>query len=170
MNKWGVRLIAVYLFVWAISDLYNLIAGNELTPVFIGFDLRLNRDGIPIHVMVWVEGLVLVYAGIQLLRFNPSGRYGALAILLLNTIRAGGYLIYMIAIMAMGLYHSGSDFWWQFSLVDGVSYFTFLFGTVIFFVYYFIPTYYMMQKDVKRLFDKTDTTEISVPTSDVTAP
>jgi hypothetical protein len=158
MNKWGVRLIAVFLFIWAISDLHNLITGNELTPVFIGFDLMLNRDGIPIHVMAWVEALVLVYAGVQLLRFNPCGRYGALTMLLINTIRAGGYLIWMIVIMVVGLYHSGSDFWWQFSLVDGVSYFSFLFAMVIFFVYYFIPTYYLMRRDVKQLFQKAITT------------
>lgn len=153
MNKWGVRLISVYLFIWAISDFYNLITGNELIGIFIGFDLGLNRDGIPIHVMAWVEALVLVYAGVQLLRFRSSGRYGALTVLLLYTLRAGGYLIWMIIITAFSFIDS--EFRFSFSLVDGIGPITFLFDMVILFVYYFIPTYYLMRRDVKQLFEKT---------------
>jgi hypothetical protein len=171
MNKWGVRLIGACFFVMATSDFYKLITGNGRTNGFLGFDLGLKRYGNPIEVMAWIEAAFFIYVGVQLLRFRPSGRYGALLVLGLASIGSGFGLVLVIAILInhfiTGTSHpfTASNMWLG-EIGEGI-----VAGVVMtgIFISFFIPAYFLMRKDVKPLFDKIGTTETNAPNSEVTA-
>ena len=171
MNKWGVRLIAVYLFAWAISDFYKLLTDNENMGDFLG----LESYGTPVPIMGWIEVVIYIYAGIQLLRFKPSGRNWALFIFGLLSLFSGAFLVVMVAVW-INSYFTLAEFpltfdfpgsAWLGEIGTSIISMALLVGLILFF--YFLPTYFLMRKDVKRLFDKIDTTETSAPNSEVTA-
>jgi hypothetical protein len=162
MNKWGVRLIAGLFFIRVISGIYNLItytgpAGSYTTWVMEFGGWKMNTD-----FMGWVELLILVYIGFQLLRFKPSGRFWALTVLWLETIFLGGFVIWMSVLAAKAFYYnepmSFSHTTWFGEISGPIPFLLFFCGA---FVFYAIPTYYLMRKDVKQLFKKPVTTEES---------
>jgi hypothetical protein len=56
----------------------------------------------------------------------------------------------------------------MFSEVDGsIAYVVFLIGIIM--LFYFVPAYFLMRKDVKQLFEKDGTSKETAPTSDTTA-
>ena len=64
LTKWGVRLIGIYFFLWAVSDFYRLVIGTRTAKGFLGFDLGLTYNGEHIDVVAWLGVAVLFYAGL----------------------------------------------------------------------------------------------------------
>lgn len=163
MNKWGVRLIALLFIILAVSDVYGVITGARNGQSFTRFHINV----LGIDFMPWVEIVILVYAGIQLLRFQPSGRYSALFIFGLAILASGIGLILIVVVLIDSLI-SGTSFplttnirgnnW--FSEPGGSVVYVVLLAVVLIIIY-FIPAYFLMRKDVKQLFEKIITAEES---------
>jgi hypothetical protein len=155
MKKWGVRLIACLFFIRAISGAYNLIAYIGPAGSFSGWVMEFNGWNINTDFMGWVELVIPVYIGFQLLRFNPSGRFWALTILWLATLSLGGFLIWLSVLVAQAFYYNKpmnfSHTNWFGEIRGPIPFLLFLASI---FVFYAIPTYYLMRKDVKQLFEK----------------
>ena len=155
LAKWGVRLIGFLLFVGAISDFYKLITGTRQIQGFLGFDLGLNHDGKPIDVMGWLGVVILIYVGVQLLRFQPSGRYWALFIFLVSTLLLVVNLVWFI-----GLFTTASSGGTRIDIANPqwldeksrpIAAILLFVGVIVF---YCVPAYFLMRKDVKQLFHK----------------
>ena len=172
MNKWGVRLISCYFFVWAISDVYKLATGTSSNK-FFGFYFSSNGENLAF--MAWAEVVALAYIGFQLLRFHPGGRYWSLAVLWLMTLEAGGFLIWMIVLLAKDFFEGkSSGLAWNCNCpiwhgeVRGLP--AVLLYFVVVFIFIFIPTYFLMRKDVKQLFEKAVATVENTPNSEAPMP
>lgn len=161
MNKWGVRLISVYLSIWAITNAYKIISGHSKNTFFgLGF----NLFGHTLDFLAWAEVAFLVYIGFQLFRFQSGGRNSALFLFWWLSISSAGFLIWMIVVTANDLYKGeipslalnlNNPTW--FGELRGFSAAWFYFVVIL--VFYFIPTYFLMRKDVKQLFEKPVTIE-----------
>ncbi len=159
MNKWGVRLISCYFFIWAISDVYKLISGTRHAKGFLGFHLTYHGENINIDSMAWAGVVILVYAAFQLLRFHPSGRYWALTVLWVSTLLSGFSFIWLIVLLANAFYNgTGIDFSNPKWLGEDSRPIAALLLFVGAFLFYFISVYFLMRKDVKQLFQKPVTT------------
>jgi hypothetical protein len=107
-----------------------------------------------------VEVVILVYASFQLLRFHQSGRNWALSIFGLSILASGLGLIFIVVISINAFYTQTSYPFTlnfpgvtMFSEVDGsIAYVVFLIGIIM--LFYFVPAYFLMRKDVKQLFEK----------------
>jgi len=159
MNKWGVRLIAVYFCVWAIFDFYTLTTGNGKTNGFLGFELAVSQNGKPVDVMAWLQAFVFMGVAVRLLSFEPGGRYWALFVFWIKSIKSAGFLVWMIVVSINDFYKTdipnlalkiNIPIW--VGELKGFS--VALFYFVVFLIFYFIPTYFLMRKDVKCLFEK----------------
>lgn len=164
MNKWGVRLIAVYFFVWAISDLYKLLTGNGNTGDFLGLEYKGN----PIAVMGWIKVVVYLYVGIQLLRFKPSGRNWALFIFGLASLVSSVYLV-VIAAVWFNSYFTLEEFpftvnfpgsAWLGEIGSSIIAVAIIVGVFSFF--YFLPFYFLIRKDVNSLFEEPHTAQPTI--------
>jgi hypothetical protein len=160
MNKWGVRLIACLFFIRAISDIYELIANTgSAEGSSLGWRVIIGGANLS-SFMAWVEIIILVFAGVQLLRFQPSGRYWALFTLWISTLVSGVFLIRMIVGVTKAFYqHEPIEAYFTISFgdtvgnkVEGVIPLLLLFVGA--FVFYLVPVYFLMRKDVKQLFEK----------------
>jgi hypothetical protein len=160
MNKWGVRLIGIYFFVWAISQFVKYVTITRNEHGFWGFDLGLAHNGKLIDVIGLMGVVILIFAGFQLLRFQASGRYSALFILRLAILASGIGIILTVAVLIDSLI-TGTSFplttnfrgnSWLSEPGGSIVYVVLLAG--VFIIIYFIPAYYLMRKDVKQLFEK----------------
>lgn len=175
MNKWGVRLIAVYVFLWAISDFYKLITGNGRTHGFFGFVWMFSNNGNSIDFMAWLQAIVLVGVGINLLRFQSGGRYWALFIFWWTSIMSAGFLIWMIVVSVIdlskgeipGLAVNLNNLIWG-GEIRGFSAAFYYFVVIL--IFYFIPLYFLMRKDIKQLFEKSVTTVENNPNPEAPMP
>jgi hypothetical protein len=95
MNKWGVRLISCYFFIWAISNVLKLIFSPSRADGLFGIHFYLpSYNGSPqIEILGWFAAYILLYTGIQLLRFDKRGRTWALIMLWPYTITSGTLFI-----------------------------------------------------------------------------
>jgi len=140
MNKWGVRLISCLFFISPISNVYNLTTGGR------------------IDVITLVSGVFHVYIGVQLLRFQPSGRDWALFFFWLGTIIVGVLCTWIIILSIYTLY-TGTSFpyelhpKWGGEINDPIIFSVISIG---FFLCCFVPTYFLMRKDTKILFQKAN--------------
>ena len=171
MKKWGVRLIGIYFFVWAISGVYNLIAYTGPAGSYTGWVMEFGGWSINTDFMAWLELIILVSIGFQLLRFQPSGRFWALTVLWLVTLLLGGVLIWMTALVAKAFYYNEtmelSHTNWFGEIRGPIPVLVFLAGAV---VLYFIPTYFLMRKDVKQLFQRPVTKVENNPDPEASIP
>lgn len=151
MNKLGVRLIALVFIIGAITDVYGLVTGTRHAQGGLGFDLGLTYNGKPIDVMAWMEVVVLLYAGIQLLRFHPSGRNWALFIFWVMTVFAGIFLFWFIGSLATASIQISNPPWLS---ENSRSIFAILLLIGIIIVFCLVPIYFLMREDVKQLFEK----------------
>lgn len=165
MNKLGVRLIALLFFILAITNIHRLIIGASSKEFF---GLGLTHNGEKLILMAWAQIAVLIYIGIQLLRFHPSGRYGALAVLWLGMFGAGWLLIWLGVPAVKAFYHNETIELYYitwFGEIRGLAVLLFYIGLLI---YFFIPAYSLMRKDTKILFQSVEKSETSpMPTQDV---
>jgi len=169
MKKWGVRLIGLLFFIRAISDIYALITYTGPAGSFTGWVMEFSRWNVNTDFMGWVEIAILIYAGVQLLRFHPSGRLATLALLWVATLSLGGFLIWMTVLVTKSFYFNEpielSHTSWFGEVRGPIPFLLLVFGA---FVIYAIPTYYLTRKDVKQLFEKNDTPKETAPVSDTT--
>lgn len=153
MNKWGVRLISCLFFIWAISGIHRLIIGTSSKEFF---GLSLTYHGEKLVFMAWAQVVVLVYIGFQLLRFRPSGRYWALTVLWLGMLGTGWLLIWMIISALKAFYHNEAiDFYYTtwFGEIRDLAVLLFYAGIL---VYLFIPAYYLLRANTKKLFQQVE--------------
>jgi hypothetical protein len=166
MNKWGVRIIAMFFFILAIWDVYALLTGGHTHGAF-GFDLGITKDGKPdIDYMAWVEVIICIFIGIQLLRFHPSGRGCALNVLWLLVLFSGFVLIASV-ITVYGVYtgkvNIGGLTWLNENLRP-IAAILLPVGVLIFFL---ISINFLYREDVELLFKKSVAQQESASTSDV---
>ncbi|MBI5352368.1 MAG: hypothetical protein HZB50_06985 [Chloroflexi bacterium] len=158
MKKWGVRLIALLFFIGAILDAYGLIKGTRHAQGGLGFDLGLTYNGQPIDVMAWVEVVVFIYVGVQLLRFHPSGRFLALAIFWVSVFSSTCTFSWMIVLMVKDWTSPTLDFSKFSSNLPWLSGISVPILLIVFFagvfVFNFLAIYFLRKKDVKQLFEK----------------
>lgn len=149
MTKWGVRLIACYFFVWAISDFYGLVTSTRTAKGFLSFDLGLTYNGEHIDVIAWLGVAILLYAGFQLLRFHPSGYDLTLLIFWLSFFSLGFSLVWLVIWL-----NSDSVDLSNVVTIVGIK------GTILaqllvaaFFVLHSSVLYFLYRKDTKALFN-----------------
>ena len=171
MNKWGVRLIALLFVIRVILHAYNLITYTGPAGSYSGWVMEFGEWNINTDFMAWAEIIILAYAGFQLFRFQPSGRYWALFTLWISTLVSGVFLVRITGVAIWAFYQREPieayftvKFWNTVGTkVDGVI--PLLLVYVGNFVFYLVPTYYLMRKDVKQLFEKPIALQENVPTS-----
>lgn len=160
MNKWGVRLISCYFFIWAISNVLKLIFSPGRSDGFFGisFYLPSYNDSPQIDVLGWFAAYLLFYAGIQLLRFDRGGRTWALIMLWPYTIFSGAlFLAALVSFFSSPVreYLASSikcNYPLQSCKPETSLAFSLLLGWG--FVYVLIPLYFLLRKNSKELFIK----------------
>jgi hypothetical protein len=160
MNKWGVRLISVYFFAWAISKAVGIDNSKGSS-----YSIKLpfyNHSG-QIDLMGWIGVCVLLYVSYNLLRFNAASRTIALISLWPSVIGIGFFLAlityYAINALVSGTYataDSSMTFYffhtkWPGEVTNPALIFLIIAGK---FMLALAPLYILMRKDLKRLFDK----------------
>jgi hypothetical protein len=156
MKKWGVRLIALFFIIRAVSSIYGLISGTFRVNGFLGFDFTYN--GKPTGIMAWVSVAIFLYVGVQLLRFHQSGRDSALFVLGLEMFVSAIFLIWMSVLWVKDFgENKGSGLAWNLSLFHWHSEIRGLSVVIVYFVeifiFLFIPFYFLKRKNVKQLFE-----------------
>ena len=164
MNKWGVRLIGCYFLIRAASEVYQLITGTRHAKGFFGMYLSINNNGIDaIDIMAWIGVYILIYTGIQLMRFDRRGRTWALILSWPSVIIFG--TLFMVSIISFFYPSLYEDL--QISIAPTLPLFKRKaetpFEVLLFFGYGFsyclIPLYYLLRKDTKVLFQKVPAAE-----------
>lgn len=153
MNKWGVRLIGLFFIVWAMQLAIRLITGNHPPHGFLF--LVVDIDGI--DLAAWIGVCVLVCIGYRLLALDPRSRFWALIMLWFLSI---GYGWYFLKTIISVFSHSSLDpitlnFWpsqWNSPKLESTE--IQLGVTLATFLYFAIPLYYLLRKDVKQLFQR----------------
>jgi len=162
MNKWGVRVIAIYFCVWSIHDFFGLLTGQLSKEGFMGLII----DAFGYDIAPWIGAFVCLYIGVQLIRLDPKGRRCALFLLWLWMIISGFYLVWMVFSPTSNFFSDANmSVVWRLFYTDWPgevkgSYKNFLMYIGIF-IFYSILTYFLMRKDVKRLFEKHVTADES---------
>ena len=177
MNKWGVRLIGYYFFARAILTAYGLILSPYNAGGFFGFQsinasysLPFFGSGTQIDFLALGEVIALLFIGYYILRLNSTARGTALLILWPPTIYYGIYFVLMTLVAIFSFFSPEAKasatltfFQWSRDVNDPVI---LALAHAGFFLFYSIPTYLLMRKDVKQLFEKTAVTETNRPTSE----
>ena len=164
MNKWGIRLVGYYFFVRAILTAYRLILSPSYAGGFFGihtnisYSLPFLGNGDAINLMAMGEVIALSLIGYFLLRFNSSARLAALLVLWPPTIYYGIYFLLMTLAAISSFFDPETKasatltfFQWSQKINDPIILALAFTG---FFLFYFIPTYLLMKKDTKALFQK----------------
>jgi hypothetical protein len=157
MNKWGVRLIALLFIILAISNVYRLVTGTGRS----SDDLGIAYNGKPVYIMAGIWAGIYFYTGFHLLKFHQKGRDWALFLLWPSTILVGLVCILVITVSVLSLYTRTAlpidlNPRWGSQINNPISVSIIFIGG---FLLIFIPTYFLMRKDVKQLFEKPVTTE-----------
>jgi hypothetical protein len=133
-----------------------------------GFDLGITKDGKPdIDYMAWVEVVICIFIGIQLLRFHPSGRGCALNVLWLSVFFMGIMLVVTV-ILVNDVYAGNRDIGgltWLNENLRPIAAILLPIGVLIFFL---IPINFLYREDVELLFKKSVAQQESTPPSDTT--
>jgi hypothetical protein len=172
MNKWGVRLIGYYFFVRAILTAYGLILSPFEAGGFFGFQatdasytLPFIGSGKQIDFLALGEVITLMLIGYFILRLNLTARGTALIVLWPPTIYYGIYFILMTLVALFSFFSpevTASEtltfFQWSREVNNPII---LALAHAGFFLFYAIPTYFLMRKDVKQLFEKPVTIEES---------
>jgi hypothetical protein len=154
MNKWGIRLIGLLFFIWAIGKTFMLILDPHASGRFPISIYLFTYNGIgQIDIMGWVGICILFYTGYHLIKFDKTGRIWALIILWPYTIYLGA--LFTAALVSFFFspireYLTSSiissqklETPWTFSLLFGGPFVCFLF-----------PLYFLLRKENKLLFHK----------------
>jgi hypothetical protein len=164
MNKWGVRIIAMFFFILAIWDVYALLTGGHTHGAF-GFDLGITKDGKPdIDYMAWVEVVICIFIGIQLLRFHPSGRGCALNVLWLLVL----FSVLLLVILGVSVYrhYTGTvDFGGPKWLNENLRPFAAILIPVGLLLFFLFLINFLLGEDVERLFGKPIDSKENIPDS-----
>lgn len=167
MKKWGVRLIGFYFLIRAVSEVYQLITGTRHAKGFFGIYLRSNNNSIDaIDIMAWIGVYILIYTGIQLIRFDRRGRTWALILFWPSVIFMGTlFMVSLISFFYPSIYEdlhipiAPTLSLFKRKAETPFEIFLFLgFG----FSYCLIPLYYLLRKDTKALFQKVPAAEANV--------
>ena len=175
MNKWGVRLISAYFFVWAISKAVGIDNSKGSS---YNIELPFYKHSGQIDLVGWIGVCVLLYVGYNLLRFDSTSRTIALISLWPSVIGMGVFFV-LITYSAINAFLSGAyatadssmTFYffhikWPGEITNPALIYSIIVGRLMLVL---APLYFLMRKDVKQLFAKTDTTETSAPNSEVIA-
>ncbi len=159
MVKWGVRLIGLLFIFEAVWDLYYLFTDGNNAVRFVGFSGGISYGDNYTEILAWIIACALAYIGYRLLRFHTEGRAWALIILWPTAVLSGiSLLVFMILPIAsfasskeisMKLYVFDKSF----EINDPVSVLL-IFGS--FFLFYAIQVWFLMRRDVKIEFQKTE--------------
>jgi hypothetical protein len=176
MNKWGVRLAGWYFIIWALLT----AIGFMLSPTHAGgfFGVYMYNSGsytLPIigsgaipqlDLMALGKSIFLVLAGYFILRLQSPARVAALTVLWPSVIIHGFIFVLVLAGAIYDLFagrNSGGDYYatfyffqtnWPGKITDPILLNLIFTGR---FLLSLIPTYILMRKDVKRLFQRTVT-------------
>jgi len=165
MGKQGVRFVGFYFFVRAILTAYELILNPYNAGGFFGiqsvgasYSLPFFGSGTQIDFLALGEVSALLFIGYYLLRFNPTVRNAALLVLWPSTIYYGIYFVLMTLVLIFSFFSPDatasatlSFFQWSRDVNDPLVLALTHAGL---FLFYFIPLYILMRRDVKRLFEK----------------
>ena len=167
MNKWGVRLVGWYFIIRAILTAVGLILSPTHAGGFFGiymdnsisFNLPIGNCTFPqIDFMALWETFFLFLVGYYILRFQSRARLTALIVLWPSTIYYGFYFILMTLAAIFSFFDPEAEasatlrfFKWSRDVNDPLI---LLLAFTGFFLFYSIPTYLLMRKDVKHLFEK----------------
>ncbi|MBI5297834.1 MAG: hypothetical protein HY869_20335 [Chloroflexi bacterium] len=155
MKKWGVRLIAIYFFLWAIRDSIALANGtsNSFLHFYIG--------EISLDIMTPIQICLLLIAGFQLMIFDKNGRIWALVILCWNLLQFGMSLFFLSLTnfkMPLRFQSIFGDLDASHGILIIVAWMTLIF---------LVPLFYLLRNDVKVLFEPPTIPDIPKTVTDV---
>lgn len=173
MNKWSVRLAGWYFIIWALLTAIGFILSPTHAGGFFGIYMNnsvsyslpiIGSGAIPqIDLMALGKSIFLLLVGYFILQFQSSARFAALIVLWPITIYHGIYFSLVTIAAIFSFFYSGTQasatmkfLQWSREVKDPIILALAFAG---FFLFYAIPTYFLMRKDVKRLFEKPVTTE-----------
>ena len=159
LAKWGVRLIGLCFFLWATSNLIDVVTVSGNTKGFYGITMTLSDD---IDITAWIGIYILFYTGVQLMRFDKRGRIWALILHWPLVIVLGVLFIASIILLFMPSFYESLPF----SFAPKVRFLQIVAETpletslffLLDFVYFAAPLYFLLRKDTKALFNIPATT------------
>jgi hypothetical protein len=150
MKVWGIRLIGMFFLVGAILNLFGIITGINPPHGFMG--LSWVSSSIEFDIMAWIGTFVFAYIGYHLLKLRSQGRIWALILLWISVLRIVFAFIYTaikipapLTSITLVANYPGHSY-----TLDKPGIFLVLMG--ISFLFFAIPTYFLMRKDVKMEF------------------
>ncbi|MFZ5880072.1 MAG: hypothetical protein ACOY0R_11935 [Chloroflexota bacterium] len=161
MKKWGVRLIGILFLLQAIST--TIAYANGISPSFSGY---VEVDNVKLDITTPILICLFLYAGFQLARCKESGRIWALILLWPSVIASLLFFVealvtYNSPIVA-GKWKIGLEVFWLWgqekTILDSPIR---VFVVGLFMIFYLVPLYYLLRKDVKALFEPPTTSAIT---------